>query len=319
MQNPIGRDLSTAGRLFWRLVPLRGAPFSNTRSSDLQVLWSFVQLAQQWDGVCVWIFNGHPLGSSSSLKTEVAGREAPFVCSPSTFSPPPPPAPSVLIRPSISLQAILAWNRFQSTQRYTAPGIILCVAGRKPFILPFLPRVLRENFKYYFGDFVRKGGTPPPLRTKFSPKKRLRIWGVPPLPPLRTFPRKMFFKKCLKMVFFAPKHLFLVPKKGYGYGGTSPPPLRKKICNVVFDLAPKVETGPRSGLWPVYTLWLAPCRRELEIFFWFFAENLLHTHPLTHPLTQRFQAALWMFDWKLLLCKKNIHNFAPDTFCIIDL
>ena len=56
-------------------------------------------------------------------------------------------------------------------------------------------RMLREDFKYYFADFVRKGGTPPPLRTKFSPKKRLRIWGVPP-PPLRTFPRKIFFKKC---------------------------------------------------------------------------------------------------------------------------
>ena len=55
---------------------------------------------------------------------------------------------------------------------------------------------LREDFKYYFADFVRKGGTPPPLQTKFSQKKRLRIWGVPPLPPLRTFPRKMFFKKC---------------------------------------------------------------------------------------------------------------------------
>ena len=54
---------------------------------------------------------------------------------------------------------------------------------------------LRENFKYYFADFVRKGGSPPPLRTKFSPKKRLRIRGVPP-PPLRTFPRKIFFKKC---------------------------------------------------------------------------------------------------------------------------
>ena len=32
-----------------------------------------------------------------------------------------------------------------------------------------------EDIKYYFADFVRKGGT---------------------LPPLRTFPRKMFFKKC---------------------------------------------------------------------------------------------------------------------------
>ena len=57
--------------------------------------------------------------------------------------------------------------------------------------------LVREVVKYYFADFVRKGGTPPPpLRTKFSPKNKLRIWGVPPLPPLRTFPRKMFFKKC---------------------------------------------------------------------------------------------------------------------------
>ena len=46
----------------------------------------------------------------------------------------------------------------------------------------------REPFKYYFADFVRKGGTPPPLRTKFSAKKELRNWGVPPSPPLRTFP-----------------------------------------------------------------------------------------------------------------------------------
>ena len=96
---------------------------------------------------------------------------------------------------------------------------------------------VRENFKYYFADFVRKGvppplygqnfrkkkvtdlgGTPPSPFTDippkkilqkvlkmvffaqktpvFGPKNRLRIWGVPPLPPLRTFPRKKFFKKC---------------------------------------------------------------------------------------------------------------------------
>ena len=52
---------------------------------------------------------------------------------------------------------------------------------------------LRENFKYYFADFVRKGGTPPPLRTKFSPKKRLRIWGVPP-PPFTDKNRKVVFE-----------------------------------------------------------------------------------------------------------------------------
>ena len=54
---------------------------------------------------------------------------------------------------------------------------------------------LREAVKYYFADFVRKGGTPPPLRTKFSAKKELWNWGVPPSPPLWTFPRKFSFKK----------------------------------------------------------------------------------------------------------------------------
>ena len=39
-----------------------------------------------------------------------------------------------------------------------------------------------EPFKYYFADFVRKGGTPPPLRIFFPAKKELRIWGVPPPP-----------------------------------------------------------------------------------------------------------------------------------------
>ena len=39
---------------------------------------------------------------------------------------------------------------------------------------------IRENFKYYFADFVRKGGTPPPLRTKILPRKKLEIWVVTP-------------------------------------------------------------------------------------------------------------------------------------------
>ena len=47
-----------------------------------------------------------------------------------------------------------------------------------PLLSTGLPKGLREDFKYYFADFVRKGGPPPPLRTKFSPKKRLRIWGA---------------------------------------------------------------------------------------------------------------------------------------------
>ena len=42
---------------------------------------------------------------------------------------------------------------------------------------------IREDFKYYFADFVRKGGTPPPLLRIFFPaKKGLQIWGVPPPP-----------------------------------------------------------------------------------------------------------------------------------------
>ena len=69
-----------------------------------------------------------------------------------------------------------------------------------------LPVYIRGDIKYYFADFVRKGGTPPPLwREKnfakkkvtdllkmlffaqktpvFGQKNRLRIWGVSP-PPL---------------------------------------------------------------------------------------------------------------------------------------
>ena len=83
---------------------------------------------------------------------------------------------------------------------------------------------LREGVKYYFADFVRKGGTPLPPFTDFSPKKilqkglkivffaqktpnfgpknRLRIWGVPPSPPLR---------------------IFFQQKGGYGFGGYPPP------------------------------------------------------------------------------------------------
>ena len=94
--------------------------------------------------------------------------------------------------------------------------------------LGFFMQNLSEAIKYYFADFVRKGGTPPPLRTKFSAKKELRNWGVPPSPPLRIFPRKFSFKKGKKLCFLLKKHLFLVKNIGYGFGGYPPPPLYGK-------------------------------------------------------------------------------------------
>ena len=46
-----------------------------------------------------------------------------------------------------------------------------------------LHKGLRENFKYYFADFVRKGGTPPPPLGIFSGKKGVTDLGGTPLPP----------------------------------------------------------------------------------------------------------------------------------------
>ena len=42
---------------------------------------------------------------------------------------------------------------------------------------------LREVVKYYFADFVRKGGTPPLYGQNFRPKKSYGFGGYPP-PPL---------------------------------------------------------------------------------------------------------------------------------------
>ena len=44
---------------------------------------------------------------------------------------------------------------------------------------------IRETVKYYFADFVRNWGPPPPFTDFFPAKKELRIWGVPP--PLYGF------------------------------------------------------------------------------------------------------------------------------------
>ena len=106
---------------------------------------------------------------------------------------------------------------------------------------------VREGVKYYFADFVRKGGTPPPLRIFFG-KKGVTDLGGTPLPPFTDFPPKIFLQKGLKIVFFAqktpdfgpknrlriwgvppspPLRIFFQRKGGYGFGGY-PPPLRTK-------------------------------------------------------------------------------------------
>ena len=57
---------------------------------------------------------------------------------------------------------------------------------------------IREVVKYYFADFVRKGGAPP-----------LPLYG-------QNFRQK----------------------GGFGFGGAPPPPFTDKIRKIVFDLAP---------------------------------------------------------------------------------
>ena len=50
------------------------------------------------------------------------------------------------------------------------------------YYIPLFHLVVREDFKYYFADFVRKGGTPPPPFTDFfSGKKGVTdLGGTPP-------------------------------------------------------------------------------------------------------------------------------------------
>ena len=63
---------------------------------------------------------------------------------------------------------------------------------------------IREAFKYYFADFFRKGGPPPFTEKNFGKKGVTELGGLPPSPPYRHF----VAQKCLKMAFFAQKHLF---------------------------------------------------------------------------------------------------------------
>ena len=116
----------------------------------------------------------------------------------------------------------------------------------------FLP----QNTCFFGKNKLRIWGVPPYYGI-FPAKKELRILGVPPSPPLRTFPEN-FSSKRAKKCFFAQKHLILVQKIGYGFGGYPPPPLygfffskkgvtdlggtppfTDKIRKVVFDRLPK--------------------------------------------------------------------------------
>ena len=102
----------------------------------------------------------------------------------------------------------------------------------------------REDIKYYFADFVRKGVTPPPFTDKIFAKKKVTDLGGTPLPPFTDFPPEICFQKGLKMVFFAqktpdfgpknrlriwgvppspPLRIFFQQKGGYGFGGYPPP------------------------------------------------------------------------------------------------
>ena len=69
-----------------------------------------------------------------------------------------------------------------------------------------LVMVIREDFKYYFADFVRKGGSPPPFTDKIFGKKGVTDLGGTPLLPFTDFSPKSFLQKGLKIVFFAKKN-----------------------------------------------------------------------------------------------------------------
>ena len=59
----------------------------------------------------------------------------------------------------------------------------------------------RGAVKYYFADFVRKGGNPPPLMDFCFGKKGVTDLSGTTLPRLHIFPRKFFFKKGQKLCF----------------------------------------------------------------------------------------------------------------------
>ena len=64
----------------------------------------------------------------------------------------------------------------------------------------FLMTSLRDDFKYYLADFVRKWGTPPPLRKNFGKKGVTDLKGYPRPPLYGIFPGNLS-SKLLKMFF----------------------------------------------------------------------------------------------------------------------
>ena len=85
---------------------------------------------------------------------------------------------------------------------------------------------LREDIKYYFADFDRKGGTPPPplYGLFFRQKRNYGFGGYHPPPLYGFFPENLSSKRAKIGVFCSKKKLILVQKIGYGFGGYPRPP-----------------------------------------------------------------------------------------------
>ena len=81
---------------------------------------------------------------------------------------------------------------------------------------------LRGGVKYYFADFVRKGGTPP-FTDKIFAKKSYGFGGYPPS-PFTDIPPKNVLEKVLKMVFLVQKTPVFGPKNRLWIWGLPLPP-----------------------------------------------------------------------------------------------
>ena len=77
----------------------------------------------------------------------------------------------------------IKWVGEPVSQDHTLAFLVFCVER--------IDHLLGATSNTTLRIFSVRGVPPPPLRTKFSPKKRLRIWGVP-LPPFTDIPPKIF-------------------------------------------------------------------------------------------------------------------------------
>ena len=75
------------------------------------------------------------------------------------------------------------------------------------------PFGVREDIKYYFADFVRKGGTPPPFTDKIFSKKKVTDLGGTPPPPLYGHSPEKSSSKSAKNGDFCPKNTCFWSKK----------------------------------------------------------------------------------------------------------